>query len=116
VTDIDEIRALLERQEENYDFGWYHWLHESDPEFVDIGEGLMARTVRTKGGYEGGGEKVEVVVEVSPHIDGIKKFSMESRFFKKLGWYMSHDGVEFDYSGIKEVFPKLKTITVYEEE
>lgn len=115
MTDIHEIEALLEQQDEDYDFGWFHWLFEGHTdEFHILSDDYMARTVHTVGGHEGGGENVEVVVEVSPHVGGIKKFSMESRFFKKLGWYASFAGTDFDGPMI-EVQPRQKTITVYEK-
>jgi hypothetical protein len=98
------------------EFSWHFWLYEGgDGEFVRLNDQYMGRTVKTVGGHEGGGEYVEIVVEVSPHVDGKKKFSFQSRFFKKLGWYQSYHGVDMDGT-FKEVFPKQKTITVYEEE
>lgn len=116
MSDLKFIEGLLEQREENYDFGWFYWLYEGHTdEFHIISDNYMARTVHSTGGHEGGGEHVEVVVEVSPHVGGIKKFSMESRFFKKLGWYASFAGTEFD-GPLVEVFPKHKTITVYEKE
>jgi hypothetical protein len=124
VIDVQDIERLLEGSRE-YDefgdddyeeFGWYFWLHEGyKDEWTILSPELMARTVKTVGGHEGGGENVEIVVEVSPHVGGIQKFSMESRYFEKLGFYMSHAGCDFDGT-FTEVFPKQRTITVYEKE
>lgn len=114
---LHEIESLLTESNPHYEdcYGWQFWLHEGGGgEFVMISDELMARTVHTVGGHEGGGEKVVVVVEVSPHVGGIQKFSMESQFFKKLGFYGSYYGCEFD-GKFSEVKPQKKTITVYEE-
>jgi hypothetical protein len=119
---VDEVESLLEGERE-YDeygdddyeeFGWYFWLYEGhSDDWTILNSEYMARTVKTAGGGEGGGEYVEIVVEVTPHVGGVQKFSMESRFFEKLGSYYSHAGCDFDGS-FTEVHPKQKTITVYE--
>lgn len=119
---LEEIENLLEGNGREYDeeaddqeeFGWYFWLWEGHKDaWTILNNKYMARTVHTLGGSEGGGENVEIVVEVTPHFAGVQKFSMESRFFEKLGYYASFDGCDFDGS-FTEVWPQQKTITVYE--
>lgn len=119
----DEIERLLEgsREYDEYgdddyeEFGWHFWLFEGhEDEWTILDQEHMARTVHTIGGHEGGGENVVIVVEVAPHAGGIQKFSMESRFFEKLGFYGSYYGCDFDGT-FTEVFPKQKTVTVYEK-
>lgn len=118
----DQIEALLEgymehpdQEDDGESEGWGYWLYNTGPDkFIKLNDELMARTVHTVGGHEGGGENVVIVVEVTSHVGGIQKFSMESRFFEKLGFYGSYYGCDFDGS-FTEVFPKEKTITVYEK-
>lgn len=118
----DEVESLLEglggeadEDSDNYErVGWGYWLYEGTAEFTLLNEEYMARTVQTKGGSEGGGSEVVVIVEFTPHVNGIKKMSMESRYFEKLGFYGSYYGVDFDGT-FTEVFPKQKTVTVYEK-
>lgn len=108
----DDIESLLV----NEDRSWSYWLWDGHTdEWTILSDEYMARTVHTVGGHEGGGENVEIVVEVTPHVDGIQKFSMESRFFEQLGYYGSYYGTDFDGT-FTEVFPQQKTITVYEKE
>ncbi len=59
--------------------------------------------VYTEGGYEGAGENVEVVFEIA------------GTFWQVVGGYCSYEGISWD--NIREpdqVYPKQKTITVYE--
>lgn len=118
VSNISEnsIEFLLENYlSEEWSNSWYHWLFEA-VNFTDIGEGLQARTVFSEGGHEGAGQNVEIVVEVTQETcDREKEWNPQSRFFKKLGFYASYDGCDFDGSFF-EVFPQQMTITVYEKE
>lgn len=120
---IDEVESLLTSQREYDEFGedyyeefsWSFWHWEAPEEdFTIINDEYMARPVYRKGGGEGGGESVRLVIEVSPHVNGIQKFSMESRFFEKLGYYGSYYGTDWDGS-FHEVFPHQKMVTVYEK-
>lgn len=93
--------------------GWSFWLYESPYEFTPISQDLMARTAKTVGGGEGEGEYVCVVVEVMQLSCQHDNEWKTNRFFEKLGFYTSYDGVDMDGT-FSEVFPKQKTITVYE--
>lgn len=76
----------------------YAW-SEEDP--YDTGFGKL--WVYSEEGGEGQGDYAEIIYTV----DG-------RRFFRKQGSYYSYDG--FDWDGpFREVFPKEKTITVFEE-
>lgn len=121
---VSEVERLLEGERE-YDeygdddyeeFGWYFWLFEGHKdEWTILDQEHMARTVHTIGGHEGGGENVVIVVEVMQHnIDRVDEWDTESRFFEKLGFYGSYYGCDFDGS-FTEVYPKQKTVTVYEK-
>lgn len=122
-SDFEELLTTGDRAFEYGDqkyqepFSWYFWLYEGgDGEFVRLNDQYMARTVKTVGGSEGGGEYVEVVVEVTQEsCKREEEWNPQSRYFRKLGWYQSYNGTDFD-GKFKEVFPKQKTITVYEEE
>jgi hypothetical protein len=112
----EEIRELLENNDnEDYGSGWSFWLYESD-DFVNISPNLQARRVYARGGGEGGGESVEIVIEVRHQGLTIPEFN-GSRFFQKLGSYYSHAGVywdDYDHS-YSEVSPVIKQVTVYEK-
>lgn len=99
------------------DRSWYYWLWDGhSDEWTVISETLRARTVHTVGGHEGGGENVEIVVEVEQYgMDQVDTWDTPSRYFEKLGYYGSYYGCDFDGS-FTEVFPQQKTITVYEKE
>lgn len=120
---INEVESLLTSSREHDEFGdedyeefsWSFWHWEAPRKtFTLLNDEFMARTVHTRGGGEGGGENVELVIEVTAHVNGIQKFSMESRFFRKLGFYGSYYGTDWDGS-FDEVFPHEKTVTVYEK-
>lgn len=122
--DKDGIERLLERDREHdedgdadyEEFDWYFWLNEGHKdEFTILDDHHMARTVQTVGGHEGGGENVVIIVEVMQHsIDRVDEWDTQSRFFEKLGYYGSYYGCDFDGT-FTEVFPKQKTVTVYEK-
>lgn len=125
VSDVKDIERLLEGSRE-YDefgdddyeeFGWYFWLWDGHKdEWTVISPEFMARTVHTVGGHEGGGENVEIVVEVTQiSCKREAEWNPQSRYFEKLGYYASHAGCDFDGS-FTEVFPQERTITVYEKE
>lgn len=85
--------------------GWDQWEEVgSEGERVD-GLGLV-HLIEDFGGGEGSGETRYLVFSVTSE-DG------SERFFKKNGYYASHDGSYFDGS-FDEVVPVRKTITVYE--
>lgn len=119
---VQEVENLLIGSREYDEFGdddyeelsWGHWLHEGTGDFEKISPSLLARTVKTVGGYEGGGEYVEMVIEVRPTIESREVWYPASRFFKKLGFYTSFNGTDFD-GEFFEVFPKQRTVTVYEK-
>jgi len=60
--------------------------------------------VDSKGGYEGGGEHMEVVLKITKDDD--------VKYVKVTGYYSSWDSSE--WHAAKFVEPKEKTITVYE--
>jgi hypothetical protein len=74
----------------------------SDVAYEDFDEKeLPLKLVHSVGGGEGGGEYVERVFEHA----GI--------FVKLTGYYASYSGTDWD-EDVVQVFPKQKTITVYE--
>lgn len=118
-----EVESLLTSSREYDEFGddyyegfsWSFWLYEaSGTEWTKLNEEYMARPVVQKGGGEGDGESVRLVIEFTAHVDGVQKFSMESRFFEKLGYYGSYYGTDWDGT-FNEVFPFQKVVTVYEK-
>ena len=70
-----------------------------------------ARLTDSKGGSEGDGEDVELVIQF-PSTDGGISPDILVKF---EGYYSSYDGTTWE-DDITQVFPKQKTITVYEPE
>jgi len=74
-------------------------------DYDEVESGLYLTTVHEVGGGEGGGDYVERVYEHDN--DG------EPIFVRITGYYSSYNGTDWN-DGVKQVFPKQKTITVYE--
>lgn len=103
---VDEVERLLSSYEDKYeDSGWHLW-----DEYVPFGDKLSepveverlgpVQLVSTYTGGEGGGEDAELI------------FKIGDRYFRKGGYYASHDGTYWD-GDFSEVRPEPKTITVY---
>lgn len=74
-----------------------------DPLTLTIdGEEVRVKVVDGKHPHEGGGEDIWMVIEVG-----------QDNFYKKAGWYASHDGAYWDGS-LTQVRPVTKIVTVYE--
>lgn len=89
---------------ENWDGSW--WELEAHNEGYPIAgfEGLTLEVLEQEGG-EGSGYEIELVFTLSA--------SGKTRYFKKHGHHISHDGTYWD-GDLEEVKPQKKTITVYE--
>lgn len=96
--DSDEETPGLDPEDVDWNQVTYMW-SEGSPLETPFGK---LWEVNHEGG-EGQGEYAEVIFTV----DG-------RRFFRKTGSYYSYDGYWWD-GPFREVFPKQKTITVYEE-
>lgn len=69
---------------------------------------LTAKFVATQGdGLAHDSETYFVVLSLS---DGV-----QTRYFKRDGWYASYDGGHLEEGENSEVFPKTKSVTVFEE-
>lgn len=112
---VDEIEKLLykhfwkseyEKRWHGSDTPWHEWAEIHQPETVP-GLGTV-KVVKSYGG-EGQGDQYWFVLQVQME-DGTDGFL---RFFKKSGWYASHDGGYYD-GDFTEVKPFERTVTVYE--
>ena len=107
-----QVETAIKAMAEDWGYSDYgirqgsYWLEISSPEVVPGIDGTI-EGVMTEGG-EGQGDQYVVVLKVVT-VDG------DDQFFRIDGYYSSYDGVDFSYSsGLYEVAPKSKTITVYE--
>lgn len=91
----------------NFDYIWeelgadYGWLTDHHVTLSLRGEDVVVKRVAGKAPEEGGGENIWTVIQVG------------NQFFKKTGWYASHDGSYWDGS-CTEVHPVERTVTFYE--
>lgn len=86
---------------QDHDVAWSELKGENAKYTVD---GLTAQEVDSYGG-EGDGDQYWMVISIS---DGLT-----TRYFRKDGWYASHDGGYLD-GETYEVTPKEKKVVVYE--
>jgi len=111
---LAEIKSAIDQyevdREENEDTPFAETLIEGDwslprdqrkqeVELPGIGTAVY---VDAKSGAEGGGEDIWVV------------FKIGERFFRLNGYYASYDGSNWGESGLDEVTPKEKVVTVFE--
>src|SRR5689334_2101921 len=89
--------------------GWHELSYRGEydshgePFTIEIdGEQVPVKIVDGKLPCEGGGENIWMVIEVG-----------EDNFYKKAGWYASHDGAYWDGT-LTSVRPVTKIVTVYE--
>lgn len=103
---IDDLISRFSRYEYDDDeSGWYDFkYYYTEPQYV---KGLGTVTQQDEYGGEGDGDQYWVVVKIDME-DGTG-----TRYFKKPGWYASHDGGYLD-GDLFEVTPQKKEITVYE--
>lgn len=103
----DEITesAPDESSENSWAGSWWEELADSNDgyksEITLRGNTVEVEKVASKPAEEGGGDTIFVVIRIG------------TQFFKKEGYYVSHDGEYWD-GYLTEVFPEEKTITVYE--
>lgn len=83
------------------DYDWHGLGYGDGPETLELrGEQVPVKRVGGKEPCEGGGEDIDVVIQV------------DDQFFQKTGYYASHQGSEWD-GPLTLVRPEEKTITVY---
>lgn len=91
-----EILEVVESKMNVSDFGYFDF----DAEALGLGE---VEEVHQYGG-EGDGD----------HWESVKYFKDHNVYIRTVGFYSSYNGTDFDNGYGEEVFPKEKTITVYE--
>ncbi len=102
---VSEIERLLGNHRDAYGYGWNFWYHENiEPTAIAVD--LDAEVV-AKGGPTGYDYEVWFVIKVTD-------LDENERFFRKTGYHSSYEGYDWD-GGFSEVFPKQKTVTVYEK-
>lgn len=107
------VEQLLGEHEFPYEYlgksysnsGWSEW-REASNEPVQVPELGTVEVVDTKGGGEGDGEYMYMVFKVTD-------LSGTVRHYKKVGYYASFDGAEWD-GDFSAVEPKQKVVTVFE--
>jgi hypothetical protein len=108
---VNEVEALLESYEQDYEGGWYWWKYESNRDEGVTVTGLgKVWVVEEIGGGEGGGEDMSLVLRVR---DETGKYPT-TRYFQKNGYYASFGGSSWDGSFV-EVQPVSRTVTLFEE-
>ncbi len=109
---VDEVRELLERHDEDGEGSWYTWHYRSPSrdgslEASEKIEGLgSVEVVETEGGGEGEGEHVHIVFRISEEYGAV-------RYYKKEAYYQSYDGITWD-GDFYEVAPTAKMVTIYD--
>lgn len=86
------------------DDGWKFWDYEAEADEPVPGLGVV--TVVENVGGEDQGSHAHLVFRVLPEDGPV-------RYFRVNGYYSSYDGTEWD-GDLYEVFPRIKSITVYE--
>lgn len=99
----EELKKLIRDEENDCILDEYNeFLDEDVGGYLAI-SGIEFKMVCAEGGWEGGGENVERV------------FQIGDTFWKVVGGYSSYNGTEWDNNDLPDqVYPKQKTITVYE--
>lgn len=100
-----QVEAAIEaKNEESWGSSWDYneeWVGDNRLVLDIDGVQEYAEYIDGKPAEEGGGETIYAI------------FKVGDQFFRKDGYYLSHDGQYWD-GDLYEVTPQVKTITVYE--
>lgn len=102
---VDEVDAALDEADDNYGDAWYALVYDDfDSDSLTLrGEEVPVTLVE----YEDGGDR-EWEYEVFAVI------MVGTQFFKRSGWYRSHEGVTFD-GRTREVVQGTKVVKVWND-